>query len=524
MKLLVKKAGARPKKKHKKKIKLGRRRVTLGVDITEHEISLAYVRQQGDVTKLVRGMRAPVPASCIEDGRITDLPLLEKAIVELKGGCKLAVSQTVLSLSVKPLLVQTIEVPKSTPSNIGQYVHGEIKQCVALAGREIASDYTSLSVANGSGRLLAVATDSKKVDDLVGVCRRARVDVDVVEPGLLGIARALHERRIISRFGCNLLFVFLRDDQLTLCVFRRHAVDYVRIREVLDLRQNPKGLGRHLEQEVNAILQYYAIEVLDSPLPWEIDVLTDTHYPLPDNFSAQLKKATGGAKCEVIASENIGDALAVEVAEKVSVQDTSVAAIGHALRLLTEASGIPQVNLLPIAAARLKSAKQNALYAAVAAAVIFLCMALAVMGLMVKTDEAREIIAKKRSRTGLSETAIMVDTRRDLEARIERIEKVPKRLKEIMNSRREVNWSAFLTDVRDMTPKDLCITKLDGGRDQAIWIDGQARNVNLVTAFLTRLNKSDHVVDAKITNTEQDEARTVVNYQIYCSLVATPGI
>lgn len=519
MKLLLKKAGARPKKK----IKRRRCRITLGVDITENQISLAFVKQQGDVTTLVEALRAPVPAACIQDGHIIDAALLVKAIVELKSACKWTVSQTVLSLSVKPLLVQTIEVPKNTPSNIGQYVRGEIKQCVALAGEQIASDYTSLNAANGPGRLLAVATDSKKVDDLVGVCRQARLDVDVVEPGLLGIARALHERRITSRFGCNLLFAFLGDDQLTLCVFRRHAVDYVRIRDILDLKQKPKELGRHLEQEVDAILQYYAIEVLDSPLPWEINVLTDTQFPLPDNFPAQLEKATGGAKCDVIATENIGDALALEVRDNVSVQDTSVAAIGHALRPLTEASGIPQVNLLPLDAARLKSAKRNAMYAAVAAAVILLCMGLAVMGLMVKTDEAREIIAQKRARTGLSDTATLVDTRRELEARIARIGNVPKLLEEILNSRREVNWSAFLTDVRDMTPDDLCITKLDGERGEVVVIDGQARSVSLVTAFTARLNQSDHVVDAKITNTEQDEAQTVVNYQILCTIVATSG-
>lgn len=521
MKLPLKKAQAGRKKK---KLKLRRTRTTLGVDITENEICLAFVKQQGDVLTLVQAKRAPVPAACFKGGRIIDPVSLQKAIVELKSGCKLTVSQTVLSLSVKPLLVQMIEVPKNTPANIGQYVQREIKQCVALAGKQIGSDYTGLNAANGPGRLLAVATDSKKIDALVNVCQQARLDVDIVEPGLLGTARALFERRIVGRFGCNLLFAFLRDDQLALCVFRRHAVDYVRMRDILDLKQNPEELGRQLEQEVKAILQYYEIEVLDSPLPWEISILTDSQFPLPDDFPAALEKATGGAKCEVIATENIGDALALKAGEKVSLQDTSVAAIGHALRPLTETSGIPEVNLLPLATARLKSAKRHALYAAVAAAVILLVMGLAVMGLMVKIDKAREIIAEKRAQTGLAETATMVDTRKALEASIERIGKVPIRLKEVLNSRREVNWGAFLTDIRDMTPEDLRITKLDGGRDQAVVIDGQARNVNLVTSFTTRLNQSEYVVDAKITNTEQDMDLGLVNYQILCNVVATSGI
>jgi Tfp pilus assembly protein PilN len=259
-------------------------------------------------------------------------------------------------------------------------------------------------------------------------------------------------------------------------------------------------------------------------LPWEISVITDSQFPLPDDFPAQLEKATGGAKCDVIASENIAEALAVKVGEKVSLQDTSVAAIGHALRLLTEAPGIPQVNLLPLAAARLKSTKRNALYAAVAAAVILLVMGLSVMGLMVKIDNARELIAQKRAHTGLADTAAMVDTRRELEASIERIGKVPVRLKEVMNSRREVNWGAFLTDIRDMTPEELRITKLDGRPDLVIVIDGQARNVNLVSSFTTRLNRSEYVVDAKINNTEQDRDLGLVNYQILCNLVATSGI
>ena len=522
MKLLLKKARARPKKKSVH----GRRRITLGVDITETQVSLAMVKQQGGVTTLIEAARAPVPAACIEDGHIVDPAALQKVIVDLRRSCKKrTVSQTVLSLSVKPLLVQTIEMPKSTPCNIGQYVQREIKQCVALAGVEVLSDYTGLNPANGPGRLLAVGTDSKKTDALVSACRQARVDVDVVEPSLMGLARALYERRIVSRFGCNLLFVFFRDGQLTLCVFRRHSVDYVRMRDIADLKQHPKKLGLQLEQEIKAILQYYEIEVLDSPLPWEINIITDPQFPLADNFQDQLEKATNGAKCEVISTENIGDALALEVSENVSIQDTSVAAVGHALRLLTEASGVPHLNLLPLAVARLKRAQQNALYAAVAVAVILLFMGLAVMGLMVKTDETRQIIAKKRSQMGLSSTATMVDTRRELEARIERTAAVPKRLKEILKSRREINWGEFLADVRDMTPDDLRVTKLESGLEQAIVIDGQARHVDLVAAFTNRLNESDQVVVAQITNTGQDDDQGgVVRYQIVCNVAATSGI
>jgi Tfp pilus assembly protein PilN len=521
MKLRMKKTGTQAKKKVKRR----RSRTALGVDITEDQISLAFVKQHGETTTLIGAMRAPVPAGCIEDGHITDPGRLQKAIVDLKGSKKWKVSQTVLSFSVKPLLVQTMEMPKSTPSNIGQYVQREIKQCVALAGEQILSDYTGLSSANGPGRLLAVATDSRKVDDLIRVCQQARVDIDVVEPGLMGIVRALYERGIVTRFGCNLLFVILRDDQLTLCVFRRQAFDYVRIRDISAIKQDPQELASQLGQEVHAVLQYYEIEVMDSPLPWEINVITDAGFALSADFQGQLERVTGDAKCEVIGTENIGQALALDVKEKVSIQETSVAAIGHALRLLTETPGIPLVNLMPLATARLKSAKQNALYAAVAAAMILLFMGLAVMGLMVKTDQARGIIAKKRPHTGLSETAGMVDTRKDLEARIERNALVPKRLKEILNSRREVNWSGFLADVRDMTPDDLQITRLESGQDQALVIDGLAMTRASVTAFMNRLNRSEYVVAAKIKNTEQESAfNGVVNYKLHCTVEATAGI
>jgi len=38
------------------------------------------------------------------------------------------------------------------------------------------------------------------------------------------------------------------------------------------------------------------------------------------------------------------------------------------------------------------------------------------------------------------------------------------------------------------------------------------------------LNQSEYVVDAKITNTEQDMDLGLVNYQILCNVVATSGI
>jgi len=506
-----------------------RSQTALGIDISQDLINLALLRKDKDGVQLLKAASAPVPDGAIKNGSIEDSAMLFKAVRELKNRNKIRAGQAAVTLLAKPVLLQIIDMPKPLPTNIGQFVQNEVKHCVALSGKEIAFDFCGIGSAGREGtspapprgwasRLFVVAADAQKVADLARASNQAHLNVAAIEPPLLAYARAFYDKRIAGKFDCNFLLAVLQGSTLTLCVFRKQALDFVRTKNISEEKTEPDGLCQWLADQINAIIQFYQVEVPDSPGKWEVTVVADSAQ-LPDDAEESLKAKVASTNLQVRTHENAWQD--TPVGQNDSPDRPSAVAIGLAMKLLGIDGSNLRINLLPPEAAEVKTLRKDLLITANIAASLFVLMIFAVGALAVMTDKVNEKIARKKQTQSLRDAYALFREQTLVEKQIKQLSDRPDLLSSIANSRPDVDWAGLLNDIRKATPKTLRITDLLSKSHSKMSLKGLAMSYEVVHLFVEMLNKSEYIESAALFETEKDDGEGgLVRYSINCALAA----
>ncbi len=496
-----------------------RTKTALGIDISETIISLALLKRDKNGIELLKAASAPVPDGAIKDGNVEDAALLFKAVNELKTRNKIQASQAAVSLFARPMLVQIMDMPRQVPTNIRQFVQNEVKRCVALTGKEIALDFCGIGLAGRPrSRLFVVATEGQKVAELVKACNQARLNVEAIEPPLLAYTRAFYAERIAGKFDCNVLLAILNGSALTLCVFKKQALDFVRTKDISLERVEPSKLCQWLAEEINAIIRFYDVEFPEASGKWEITVVADS-VQLPDDAEEFLKAKVAGAELQVRTTEDAYQDTPVGQSRYVGANKPSSVAIGLAMRLLGINGSDLRINLLPPESAEVKSIKKHLLITAniVAAVLPLMILTAGVVSLM--TKKVNQGIAYKKQPQLSQDTRALLRERELVDRQIKQLSGGPERLKGILGSRQEVDWAHLLEDIRSRTPKALRITKLHSKDNSRMSLEGLALSYEAVHLFVDMLNKSQYINSASLSQTEKDnEAGGLVRYSINCWL------
>ena len=497
-------------------MKLGAK-TALGVDITESHINLVLLRQTAKGTELIKAATGPVPDGAIKNGNIEDPTALARAIKELKTRKKIRAKQAAVSLSVKPIIAQTLDTPKGIPKNIGQFVRNELKSYVSLSGKEIASDFCGIRGGqNHGGRLFAVATDAQKVAELVETCVRAQLNVEVIEPPLLAYIRTIYDEKIKGKFDCNVLIAILYGSTLALCVFRKENLDFIRVEDIDEEKANPNELCQWLAEQINTITRFYEVEIKDSLGQWEVTVIAD-HVQLPDNADKYLETEIKNSSVDIRTEENTCQNILIK--QDNCQEQPSLPAIGLAMRLLNLHDTDLKINLVPPESAEVKSVKKQLLVTAVIISIVPLLMALAGDWLSKMADKTKTGIEQRKQAEIPKGTYTLLQEQQALELQIKQISERPNHLNSILKSRRAVDWANILTDVKNCTPKTVRITKLYDNGNSEMRLEGLALSYESVRLFVNMLNKSDYISSASLTETMKDkEAGGLVMYIINCSL------
>jgi len=527
-------------------------KTALGIDISNGRINLALLRKSSGGVELVKTATGPVPEGAIKNGNIEDPAILAKEISQLKTRSRIRVRlrQAAVSLVARPMLMQIMEMPKQAPTGVGQFVHNEVKHCVALSGKKIALDFCGIGAArqSSSNRVFVVAADSQKIAQIVKACTLARVNLEAIEPPLIAYVRAFYAKKIAGKFDRNVLIAELSSSALTLCVFRKQTMDFVRTREIDDQKAEPRELCQWVASEINTIIQFYDIEVPDSPGKWEISVVADSAMQLHKAASEILKAKIACESLQVETSEDayqdtpllkselpISDfRLPIEnrKSQLENCAKPSVVAIGLAMKLLAASDSNLRVNLLPRDVVEVKSLKKHALITANIIAAVLLVMVLAVGGLMLKIEKVNENIARKKQEQSLQDISELRREERLLDGRIKQLSEGPGKLNKILSSRHDSDWPGLLNDLRNRTPKTVCITNLKSSGNSRIFLEGLALSYESVHLFVNMLDESEHLDSASLIGAEKygEGSRSagspedgLVRYAINCSLTPEEG-
>lgn len=503
-------------------------KTALGVDITKERISLVLLKKKGAGIELMKSASGPVPQGAITDGKIQDPVLLSKAIRQVRNHGRIWVRfrQAAVSLTVEPTIVQIMNMPKKFQNTLAQFVRNEMKHCVALSGKKAATDYCGLGSAAepGSRRLLAVAMEGTAVSQVVRACTSGGMSVEAVEPPLLAYARAFHAKKIAGRFDRNVLVAILQSSVLTLCVFRKQTIDFVRTKHVTQDATAPDRVCAWLSKQINAVIQFYDIEVPGSPGKWEVTVVADAGQTLPANAEETLEATVGCLTLDVRTPDTVCQDAAVGQ-ERVSGEgNASIVAIGLAMKLLTRDGTDLKINLLPPEATEVKSFKKHAIITAniMAAIVSASVLGMGALGLLI--DEVKADILRTKQRHSLQDVGKLIRENSRINTQIEHLSGGPDQLNDILKSRRDLDWTGLLDDLRKNAPKNIRIVSLRSQSKNAVTIEGLALSYQSVHLFVSMLNRCEHIKSASLIETEKDEQYSgLVTYTIRCALTSNKG-
>jgi Tfp pilus assembly protein PilN len=525
---MLKTNSALEKLKTSSALRMLRTKTALGVDISDKRISLALLKRGKNGVELLTSATAAVPDGAIKNGNIENAAVLAKAIKSLKNSSKIRTTRAAVSLFTKPVIAQIMGIPKQVPSNIGQFVQDQVKHVAALPGHNIALDFCGVagvgSEPSPASRLLVVATDGRKVAEIVKVCSQAGLTVEAIEPPLLAYTRAIYANKIAGKFDCNVLIAILEGNSLTLCVFRRQTMDFVRTKSISKEKVQPNELCQWLAEQINTIIQFYDVDVPDSCGKWEITVVADC-VQLPQSAEESLRAKVASTNLQLLTSEDICQAAVVSqpcgLANCRQTDKPSPVAIGLAMKLLDTDAHNLGVNLLPPEVVRLRATQKGALITANIVAAVLLIMVLAINGPTWKIKKLNESISHKKAHL-LQDTHTLVKERASVNKQINAVSNKLNQTNEVLGSHRDTDWPGLLNDIGKGIPRTVCITSLSGGAGPGMSLKGLAQSNEAVYWFADRLNKSEHINSASIAQTERD-SKGLISYEINCTLAPEKG-
>lgn len=503
-------------------------RTSLGIDVCDGLIHLALLKKGKDSVELVKAVSGPLPEGTVANGNVEDAAKLAKAIKDLKTRHRIRADAVAISVFIKPALSEILDVSTSGPMNVGQLVNDEVRNCIGLSGRKAVSDYCRIGTKDKTGkeiRLFVAATDGQKLAEINRACRKVGLNLKSIEPPVLALARALYDGKIAhEEYDANVLLAMLRDGELTLCVFRKQGLDYVRTRDVGDDALDADILCQRIAKEVNSIIKFYAVDVPDSSGNWRITVVADGTLESMEDAEESLRAATANDDLIVMtgkdALENTPVTPARRVGKETKLSPPSPVSIGLAIKLLGVSQSNLGVNLKCSESSEVRALKKDTLIAANAFAAVLALSIVAVAGLTVSIGKATDragSLRKNQPAASLTAMAKEMDSNTEM---IRELREGPELLKESIGARHDIYWSELLRDIGSSTPKHLRITNLSSNGGAQILLEGVARSYEAVDMFTRILNKSEHIEAASLRETARDEGdQLLITYMIECSLI-----
>lgn len=503
-------------------------RSSLGIDVCDGSIHLALLKKGKDTVELVKAVSGPLPEGVVVGGDVADAGKLARAIKELKSRHRMRADAVAISAFVKPSFSEILEVPASGPMNAGQLVRDEVRNCVGLSGRKAVSDYCRIGTRGQAGeeiRLFVAATDGQKLAEINIACRKFGLNLKLIEPPVLAMARAVYEAKIANEeYDANVLLAMVRDGELTLCVFRKHSLDYVRTRDIGDDALKVEALCRRIAREVNSIIKFYAADVPASSGNWRITVVADGMLGSAEDAEESLRSATSCDDLVVMTGKDVLGNTPVAPGRRAGKESepssVSAVCIGLAIKLLGVNPGNLGINLKCLESSEVRALKKDTMIAANALAAVVALAIVAVAGLTISIGKtiARTSDLKKNQPAG-SLSAMAKEKNSNAET-IKELREGPELLKECLEARHDINWSALLGDIGSSTPKHLRITNLSSDGGSQISLEGAARSYEAIDMFASILNKSEHIESASLRETERDdEDQLLITYIIECTLI-----
>jgi len=493
-----------------------RTKIALGIDISARRISAALVEKDGQGVRVVAAGTGDLPARGVKP-QPSPAKVLSRVLRTLGRRATARGVRKAVAVSTGSVILRLLDLPQQMPPNISEFVEGELRQYVTLSGRTMSSDFCGVGAGSGSARrLLAVAADAAEMRETLETCRAGGAAVESVEPAALAYARAFLTEPKNARHGGHTLIAMLSRQNLVVCVFRRAALDFVRIREVPIGMETPGALCAWLARELDAVLRYCRTDAVDEDPEWHTRLVThDAAYP--KDVIAPVLASEPGLETLTVAdcSDPVGPSSEPAAAGPSS---PSLAAVGAAVKLLDVDGDELRIDLTPQEVIEARSSSKRGLIVANAAAGVLLGVFLIVQLLAKTTDVMNQRIRQARVEEQLYTMPARVTQDRYLDGEILRVKRQLAGL-DAVHTRRDVDWPAVLSTITRSAPAAACITHLACNDNASLSLKGLALSAGDAKTLVQNLDGKTPFESARLTRMQRRQpGMNVVEYEIICAL------
>ncbi len=491
-----------------------RTRTALGIDIGSSRISAALIEKTDQSVKILAAATRTLSGDDAKPRAQRPAKVLSQVLRKLGRHARARGVRAAVATPAASMIMRLMDLPKQMPTNIGEFVEGELKQYVAMSGRQMTSDFCGIGSGSGSRkRLLAVATDSGEVVETLKICRAAGVSVESVEPAALAYARAvLAGERDLRRD--HAMLAMLTRDTLILCVFCNGILDFVRIRDVPAGANTSESVRTWLAEELNAVLRYSRTDASNTGLRWQARlVIQDAAFSRDELADLPGLEPSVRALTVVDCHDPIRTFDAME-----EVAASSLTAVGAALKLLEVEGDDLRIDLTPSEVIQARSSSRRGLIAANVAAAALVAIFLLVQLLSGTTERMNRRIERNRVEQQLCTMPAVATENQYLDAEILQATRELNGLKPA-RERREVEWPDVLHSIGQAAPAGLGVTHMTCSDRRNLLLKGLALSHNEAKAFTQNLDGKPVFESVQLTRVQRvDSAAGVMEYEINCVL------
>jgi len=495
----------------------------LGIDISSTNISVVQLKCIAGKIKLLKAVDCPVPEGALIDGDIAEPELIASTIKKLIAQNRIKTRRAVVSLVAGDVLTQIIDLPEDLPGNMRQYVKGEIKHSVHLAGKDLSYDFCGLGndALRDTGRVLVTATSTEKIAVLIKALSQAGLELVAIEPATIACLRAVYDKHVAMQYDGNVLLAVAGESAITIAVFTGTKLDFIRSINVSCRFQDPDKYTADCTREIGAVIQYYEIEASETAGDsdkWDTIIAFDGSDADVDDLKGRLEKMMNG-QVQICCKKSVYSDTLIE--QNDSIKEASIVASGLAMKGLagSESAFNVNVNLVPPETEDVRVTKKFALVTANLSAVALLCV-FAIAGVVrMKLNKIPQEAQASVQEASTNDISNLLSRGHDISDRIAVLTEKKNRMSRVFEGSYFGNWSQLLEEIRKNIPTAMNITGLSCRDGASLTIEGHTPSHQSAYLFAKLLSDAEGIESAAVEQANKSNDGGNLEFSIKCVLV-----
>ncbi len=165
-----------------------------GIDLSDLSVKIVQLENNDREDRIRAYSFLPIPAGCIEDGKIIDKRKTAEIIalaIKKAAPKKINTKKAICSLPESKVFLRVLSVPKMEKAEISEAIKWEIEASIPLSVDQVYYDWQVIGEIGNKQNILTVAISRETVDDLLEVLEIAKIETRSLETESIAVVKSL---------------------------------------------------------------------------------------------------------------------------------------------------------------------------------------------------------------------------------------------------------------------------------------------------------------------------------------------